>query len=748
MKGIFFLIILLYVSLIYCNLVTVSQDSTADYSVIQEAIIACTSYDTILVYPGTYYENIDYLGKELVIGSLNMTTGESEYIHSTIIDGNHEDRVVTVENNEWEGTKIIGFTIQNGYVNTGGGGGVSIDHQAHLDIINCIIENNSANRWGGGVSCASGSSLLLSGTTIRWNFSENKFGGVSISPNCDFAFDPDNLCNIYANYGPDACDMRIKNDLENPEYYTVYLDTFSCLEPDRYFIGAGDDGNNLNWEYLDLNVNTAYYEFYDGDLYVSPNGDDENSGISLDEPMQTIAGAMTRIVSNPENPNTIYLAAGTYSPELNNQLFPLNMKAYVSIIGEDMDTVIWDAQGHQFIVDKYSGFEYELKNMIFINGPPRPGHGIWLYQQNMEALYVNLENLRVLDPIVSSFKILESIEFTMENVIVNGGSGMLLAYNSMPGNHSIVKNCQAVGTGNAIQHANYENAGDRARLDVINCLIADNFCHYEDRAIWSYNISSNGYSETNLVNCTIMNNECDDPYHQLGCVTAAAGGNINIYNSCIYGNTGYEVAIDTWDGGTLGSTVNISHSLIEGGEAGIPMHGDFPSTLNWLEGNLDCDPMLDDNYAPIAYSPLIDAGTTELPYGIVLPETDLAGNPRIAGGAVDIGAFEFNPWGSGTDEGELVIRTGINRVYPNPFNPEVTIEFSTTEYTENTEINIYNIKGQRVSTLVDVVLPVGEHTVIWQGDDDKDKQVGSGVYLVRMKAGDKYVAQRKVTVVK
>jgi len=50
--------------------------------------------------------------------------------------------------------------------------------------------------------------------------------------------------------------------------------------------------------------------------------------------------------------------------------------------------------------------------------------------------------------------------------------------------------------------------------------------------------------------------------------------------------------------------------------------------------------------------------------------------------------------------------------------------------------------------LVDAVLPVGEHTVIWQGDDDKDKQVGSGVYLVRMKAGDKYVAQRKVTVVK
>ncbi|MDP8321382.1 MAG: FlgD immunoglobulin-like domain containing protein, partial [Candidatus Stygibacter australis] len=84
----------------------------------------------------------------------------------------------------------------------------------------------------------------------------------------------------------------------------------------------------------------------------------------------------------------------------------------------------------------------------------------------------------------------------------------------------------------------------------------------------------------------------------------------------------------------------------------------------------------------------------------------------------------------------------------NPFNPEVTIEFSTTDYAKNTEINIYNIKGQRVRTLVDAVLPVGEHTVIWQGDDDKDKQVGSGVYLVRMKAGDKYVAQRKVTVVK
>jgi len=71
------------------------------------------------------------------------------------------------------------------------------------------------------------------------------------------------------------------------------------------------------------------------------------------------------------------------------------------------------------------------------------------------------------------------------------------------------------------------------------------------------------------------------------------------------------------------------------------------SIVNWLEGNLDTIPYFTNSdiqdYTLQWASPCVDAGTLELPDGIVLPEYDLAGNPRIAGGTIDMGAFELQP---------------------------------------------------------------------------------------------------------
>ncbi len=73
------------------------------------------------------------------------------------------------------------------------------------------------------------------------------------------------------------------------------------------------------------------------------------------------------------------------------------------------------------------------------------------------------------------------------------------------------------------------------------------------------------------------------------------------------------------------------------------------------------------------------------------------------------------------------------RNYPNPFNPETTIEFSLPAK-EAVTVDIYNIKGERVTRLVNSeVYESGVHSVKWNGVDSQNKQVGSGTYFYKVK---------------
>ncbi len=90
--------------------------------------------------------------------------------------------------------------------------------------------------------------------------------------------------------------------------------------------------------------------------------------------------------------------------------------------------------------------------------------------------------------------------------------------------------------------------------------------------------------------------------------------------------------------------------------------------------------------------------------------------------------------------------TELKRNYPNPFNPETTIGFSLATKS-SVALEIYNIRGQKVRTLVKDELNAGNHSVVWNGKDDANKSVSSGVYFYRMQS-DNFKAVNKMLMMK
>lgn len=84
--------------------------------------------------------------------------------------------------------------------------------------------------------------------------------------------------------------------------------------------------------------------------------------------------------------------------------------------------------------------------------------------------------------------------------------------------------------------------------------------------------------------------------------------------------------------------------------------------------------------------------------------------------------------------------------YPNPFNPNTTLSFSLPRHA-HVSLEIYNVLGQKVKTLVDEFYPPGRHTVEWDGRDDSGTAVASGIYFSRFSAGE-FKARRKMVIVK
>jgi len=103
---------------------------------------------------------------------------------------------------------------------------------------------------------------------------------------------------------------------------------------------------------------------------------------------------------------------------------------------------------------------------------------------------------------------------------------------------------------------------------------------------------------------------------------------------------------------------------------------------------------------------------------------------------------------AGSDNEDYVIpvlATELKGNYPNPFNPSTTISYAIKDATD-ARLEIYNLKGQLVRTLANAHHKTGHYNLVWNGMDDANKPVSSGIYFYRLTT-DKYQKTRKMLLV-
>ena len=125
----------------------------------------------------------------------------------------------------------------------------------------------------------------------------------------------------------------------------------------------------------------------------------------------------------------------------------------------------------------------------------------------------------------------------------------------------------------------------------------------------------------------------------------------------------------------------------------------------------------------------------DLPDGIYLWSVQAVDNNFAGSLFADESTFTVGT--IGTNENEI-IQPGFNFYnYPNPFNPSTTISFETDNLHENTRIDIFNLKGQKVKSFpINQLANSPVHQVIWNGNDENNQTVSSGIYLYKLISGD------------
>jgi len=765
----------------------VSLDGSQAYTTIQTAIDDAQSGDVVLVHPGRYIENINLSNKQnIILASMEYTTGDTTYVGTTIIDGSSSINSTVLFYENAVNITLRGFSITGGYgyefynnPNEVFGGGIFVYLNNSVILCNLNVYNNKSS-MGGGISILSTNSVSLSSVNIHNNVSRYMAGGLHIGSSPQngaptVTFSQTERCSIYNNFAQWGMDIHwhyIHNGT-----VSIYLKKFTVPGYERYYADYFDAGYDTS-PYAVFDVQEAYLQPVDADIYVSPMGSDANDGLSPATALKTPSLGMQRIASNPNNPHTVHLLDGEHHNVMMGEYIPIAIKDYTTLKGvSESQTRLYAEeliQGTGVITMGIRCYGIRLFDLsitssmasaIFGGGFDGQLCNVTIENCSTNKLIVQLGNVN------SSFS-LQNI--TMKNnTAFHYGFGMNIMGAVIKMDNIVIRDSR-VPSYNPYWYQRGFGAFDiavRDSLIISNSKFINN-THYSEDGFANYRISSGpqlapiirldnclfannttsggardidifyGYS-SDIINCTFANNTGTYPDYML------MGTNTNRFVNCIFSNNSNSYDIRTTDQ-TL-----IENCLFSKSTNMYRVYND--ASLTWGSSNIiGADPLFvggepenityyylcadDDN----GYSPAIDAGTISsyvFPQGYSVPIYDAFGNPRIYGSGIDIGCYESQGYTGIEGDVSLPVSSLLLTNYPNPFNPSTTINYNVPA-DGNVTLNVYNAKGQLVNTLVSEHKNKGNYQVVWTGKDSRGNSVASGLYFTRLVSGGKSISKK------
>ncbi|WP_167320865.1 right-handed parallel beta-helix repeat-containing protein [Desulfosudis oleivorans] len=575
---------------------------------IQAAIDQALDGDTIIVADGIYYEgDIDFNGKAINVRSDHGPT-------ACIINCQGYDRGFYFHSGETSTSILDGFTIMNG--STTYGGGISCDPSSPT-IKNCIIQNNTASKHGGGVFSGENANPTIINCIITNNVSVSG-GGIGCKKGTITVVNCTVVNNTTGDYGSQVflhqSDVQpvFTNTIIRGEFYidrctpiVTYcnitggytgdgnIDADPMLKADFHLQEGSpciDAGTLLDAPAIDIDrdtrpdgngVDIGADEYCSGEsCFVDNDGD----GLSDTWEMTWFGSLDYGASDDPDNDGLTNLE----EYEQGTHPAPITVSP-----GESIQAAIDLAiNGDVIVVEDGTYYEWgiDFKNKaITVRSANGPTACFIDCRSNGRGFYFHSGETS--DSVLSGVTI-------KRGSATNGGGISCVGASSPTIKNCIIQNNTASDTGGGIYCADRDT-----RPAIINCIITSNQAAYHGGGLGSQ------FGELTVTNCTIVNNTAGSKGPQVYLKHADVPP--------VFTNTIIR------DGFSVGfCTPIVTYCNITGGYAG--------------DGNIDADPMLKANFHLKATSPCINAGTMT-----GAPATDIDDDTRPVGSGCDIGADEY-----------------------------------------------------------------------------------------------------------